>query len=316
MADNAKMHFNIGLILATLEDHERAVRKKTELDWRTMWNLTLVRTKIAAYRTAIAMDQFFAVAYFQMGVSHFILNDMEAARQDFDQAFQVWMDDLRDIDTEYAQWMGYRNCVETRLSTTSNSAYRSDYTRARPCSTAAFASFTWVESMPASQTSTTHKSPKWPRNTILLTKQCATAAVDTLFIQSLPECFIDRRKHDYGNWGAWTCLQLRINWIFLNLWAAASSATIPFFYPSLILTTSSNHVGRVPAVGQERLPHRTNTDIDRPCRSSSSRARPNNADEKTQMSLYTLVSRNGQTLPTPPHHRFHRVYGTGQMVDV
>lgn len=36
MADNAKMHFNIGLILATLEDHERAVRKKTELDWRTM----------------------------------------------------------------------------------------------------------------------------------------------------------------------------------------------------------------------------------------------------------------------------------------
>lgn len=28
MADNAKMHFNIGLILATLEDHERAVRKK------------------------------------------------------------------------------------------------------------------------------------------------------------------------------------------------------------------------------------------------------------------------------------------------
>lgn len=35
------------------------------------------------------MDQFFAVAYFQMGVSHFILNDMEAARQDFDQAFQV-----------------------------------------------------------------------------------------------------------------------------------------------------------------------------------------------------------------------------------
>ena len=27
MADNAKMHFNIGLILATLEDHERAVSK-------------------------------------------------------------------------------------------------------------------------------------------------------------------------------------------------------------------------------------------------------------------------------------------------
>lgn len=31
MADNAKMHFNIGLILATLEDHERAVRKKNRV---------------------------------------------------------------------------------------------------------------------------------------------------------------------------------------------------------------------------------------------------------------------------------------------
>ncbi|KAI9494742.1 hypothetical protein BDB00DRAFT_816886 [Zychaea mexicana] len=67
MADNAKMHFNIGLILASLEDHERA---------------------IAAYSTAISMDPFFAVAYFQMGVSHFVLNHMEAARQDFDNALQ------------------------------------------------------------------------------------------------------------------------------------------------------------------------------------------------------------------------------------
>ncbi|KAG2216705.1 hypothetical protein INT45_013628 [Circinella minor] len=67
MADNAKMHFNIGLILATLEDHERA---------------------IAAYNTAISLDPFFAVAYFQMGVSHFVLNQLEAARQDFDNALQ------------------------------------------------------------------------------------------------------------------------------------------------------------------------------------------------------------------------------------
>lgn len=35
------------------------------------------------------MDPFFAVAYFQMGVSHFLLNDMEAARQDFDLALEV-----------------------------------------------------------------------------------------------------------------------------------------------------------------------------------------------------------------------------------
>lgn len=35
------------------------------------------------------MDPYFAVAYFQMGVSHFVLNDMEAARRDFDLAYEV-----------------------------------------------------------------------------------------------------------------------------------------------------------------------------------------------------------------------------------
>ncbi|CDS05545.1 hypothetical protein LRAMOSA08073 [Lichtheimia ramosa] len=67
MADNAKMYFNIGLIFATIEEHERA---------------------IAAYRKSIEMDPYFAVAYFQMGVSYFVVNDMEAARQAFDCAYQ------------------------------------------------------------------------------------------------------------------------------------------------------------------------------------------------------------------------------------
>ncbi|GAB5591791.1 hypothetical protein Unana1_06691 [Umbelopsis nana] len=66
LADNAKMHFNIGLIFATLDDHQRA---------------------LAAYNKALRLDQYFAVAYFQKGVSHFIMGDMEAAMQDFDQAY-------------------------------------------------------------------------------------------------------------------------------------------------------------------------------------------------------------------------------------
>lgn len=66
LADNAKMHFNIGLIFATLDDHQRA---------------------LAAYNKALRLDQYFAVAYFQKGVSHFIMGDMEAAMQDFDDAF-------------------------------------------------------------------------------------------------------------------------------------------------------------------------------------------------------------------------------------
>jgi hypothetical protein len=35
------------------------------------------------------MDPYFAVAFFQRGVSHFIKNNMEAAKNDFDQAYQV-----------------------------------------------------------------------------------------------------------------------------------------------------------------------------------------------------------------------------------
>ncbi|KAI7876640.1 uncharacterized protein EV154DRAFT_451416 [Mucor mucedo] len=67
IADNAKMHFNIGLIFATVEDHDHA---------------------LGAYTKAISMDPYFAVAYFQRGVSQFIKNNMEAAKDDFDQAYQ------------------------------------------------------------------------------------------------------------------------------------------------------------------------------------------------------------------------------------
>ncbi|KAI7863883.1 hypothetical protein BDF14DRAFT_1839500 [Spinellus fusiger] len=67
MADNAKMHFNIGLIFAVEDDHERA---------------------LLAYSRAITMDAYFAVAFFQRGVSQFVTNNMEAATQDFDAAYQ------------------------------------------------------------------------------------------------------------------------------------------------------------------------------------------------------------------------------------
>ncbi|KAI8084512.1 uncharacterized protein BX664DRAFT_299846 [Halteromyces radiatus] len=65
MADNAKMHFNIGLIFAAVEDHERA---------------------LAAYSRSITMDPYFAVAYFQKGVSQFCLGNMQEAMQEFDNA--------------------------------------------------------------------------------------------------------------------------------------------------------------------------------------------------------------------------------------
>jgi len=68
LADTAKMHFNIGLVLATIDDYPRA---------------------LAAYSKAIELDQYFAVAYFQRGVSAFIIGDMELACTAFDEAYTV-----------------------------------------------------------------------------------------------------------------------------------------------------------------------------------------------------------------------------------
>ncbi|KAI8584100.1 hypothetical protein K450DRAFT_218145 [Umbelopsis ramanniana AG] len=68
LADTAKMHFNIGLVLATIDDYPRA---------------------LAAYSKAIELDQYFAVAYFQRGVSAFIIGDMDLACAAFDEAYTV-----------------------------------------------------------------------------------------------------------------------------------------------------------------------------------------------------------------------------------
>ncbi|KAK4516063.1 uncharacterized protein ATC70_011024 [Mucor velutinosus] len=61
------MHFNIGSIFSILNDHKRA---------------------ITAFNRAVAKDPYFAVGYFQRGVSMFLLGNLEAAKDDFDSAFQ------------------------------------------------------------------------------------------------------------------------------------------------------------------------------------------------------------------------------------
>ncbi|ORX86389.1 hypothetical protein K493DRAFT_341641 [Basidiobolus meristosporus CBS 931.73] len=65
VGESAKIFFNIGVILSTLNEHESAVR---------------------AYISALQQDQYFAVAYFQKGVSNMILKDFEAAFEDFNDA--------------------------------------------------------------------------------------------------------------------------------------------------------------------------------------------------------------------------------------
>ncbi|KAA1084453.1 hypothetical protein PGT21_028282 [Puccinia graminis f. sp. tritici] len=65
IADSSKILFNIGLIYATLGEHEVAIEN---------------------FRTATSLDQYLAVAYFQCGVSNFLLGMYEEAVKDFEDA--------------------------------------------------------------------------------------------------------------------------------------------------------------------------------------------------------------------------------------
>ncbi|GFP58830.1 neutrophil cytosol factor 2 [Trichoderma asperellum] len=62
IGDTSKILFNMGVIHATLGEHEKAVE---------------------CYQRAIRLDQYLAVAYFQQGVSNFLLGDFEEALANF-----------------------------------------------------------------------------------------------------------------------------------------------------------------------------------------------------------------------------------------
>ncbi|KAG9096718.1 hypothetical protein FS749_007879 [Ceratobasidium sp. UAMH 11750] len=65
IANSAKILTNIGLIHATVGEHEAAVQR---------------------FREAVSLDQYLAVAYFQCGVSNFLLDRYDEAHGDFDDA--------------------------------------------------------------------------------------------------------------------------------------------------------------------------------------------------------------------------------------
>ncbi|KAF4119738.1 Tetratricopeptide (TPR) repeat [Geosmithia morbida] len=62
IGDTSKILFNMGVIHATLGEHEKAVE---------------------CYQRAVGLDQYLAVAYFQQGVSNFLLGDFEEALANF-----------------------------------------------------------------------------------------------------------------------------------------------------------------------------------------------------------------------------------------
>ncbi|KAF2431167.1 hypothetical protein EJ08DRAFT_189696 [Tothia fuscella] len=65
IADTSKILFNCGVIYATLGEHEKAVD---------------------SYLRAIQLDKYLAVAYFQQGVSNFLMGDFEEALANFNDA--------------------------------------------------------------------------------------------------------------------------------------------------------------------------------------------------------------------------------------
>lgn len=81
ISDTSKILFNCGVINATIGRHAAAVRIQCHFLW-----LLLTVIQVAYYQRATALDQYFAVAYFQQGVSNFLMGDFEEALANFNDA--------------------------------------------------------------------------------------------------------------------------------------------------------------------------------------------------------------------------------------
>ncbi|KAH7337744.1 hypothetical protein B0J17DRAFT_664085 [Rhizoctonia solani] len=69
ISDNSRILTNIGLILATVGEHERAIER---------------------FKQATELDTYLAIAYFQCGVSYFLLGDYQSAFEQFESAL-MWL---------------------------------------------------------------------------------------------------------------------------------------------------------------------------------------------------------------------------------
>lgn len=80
ISDTSKILFNCGVIHATLGEHEKAVRTFSRL---YIPILDSNRAQVECYQRAVRLDQYLAVAYFQQGVSNFLVGDFEEALANF-----------------------------------------------------------------------------------------------------------------------------------------------------------------------------------------------------------------------------------------
>lgn len=79
--DTSKILFNCGVIHATLGEHEKAVSSFENGVLGMVRDLT--RRKVECYQRAVRMDSYLAVAYFQQGISNFLVGDFEEALVNF-----------------------------------------------------------------------------------------------------------------------------------------------------------------------------------------------------------------------------------------
>jgi tetratricopeptide (TPR) repeat protein len=80
ISDTSKILFNCGVIHATLGEHEKAVGRRPH---ENLWFVSWRRSQVECYQRAVRLDQYLAVAYFQQGVSNFLVGDFEEALANF-----------------------------------------------------------------------------------------------------------------------------------------------------------------------------------------------------------------------------------------
>ncbi|KAI9844294.1 MAG: hypothetical protein M1837_005704 [Sclerophora amabilis] len=81
ISDTSKILFNCGVIHATLGEHDKAVSHSPHAIVLEIGMLMVYQ--IECYQRAVRLDQYLAVAYFQQGVSNFLIGDFEEALANF-----------------------------------------------------------------------------------------------------------------------------------------------------------------------------------------------------------------------------------------
>ncbi|PNY26715.1 Neutrophil cytosol factor 2 [Tolypocladium capitatum] len=82
ISDTSKILFNMGVIHATLGEHEKAECSRNARGIAGLLTC-LSLGQVECYQRATRLDQYLAVAYFQQGVSNFLLGDFEEALANF-----------------------------------------------------------------------------------------------------------------------------------------------------------------------------------------------------------------------------------------